>query len=935
MNTQNTSPSPTCPYDVALLGVGLGANYGSVLTYYSLYKTLESQGHKVLMVSKIGAKPTDPEIRDTHAVRFAQEHYSLSKLYSLTSVKELNSEAHTFLVGSDQVWNYGISQHFGKAFYLDFAENHKRKISYAASFGHATDFAPPHQRNTISALMQRFNAISVREDDGVRIAREIYQVPATQVAEPIFLTSEQDYLELASRSTFANEGPYLLAYILDPTAEKRSAIQRIAGKLGLAVRAILDGWPHLFEANKAKLDLGNAVAHDVDTYAFLALYAGSSFVITDSFHGTAFAVKFNKPFISIGNERRGVTRFDSLFRLIGHSDRFVQSSDIIINEPERFLVPMDFSTINIALAKHVGASQEWLDNALKIAATRKVGLIRSPSESAVAAQQKDNNILTESRPHLTTTLKSAADTPFDLSVGEHHSAQKPVFVTNSDVWRISSLPDHTSISVNQPDTPRQGKHAWITLDYPLKSGHTYTLTIVWQLKTNAKSVNLHIRNPDTGSFRVIGKVMVEKHSGNERKDVLTFTSPFAGFSQIMLGAVHFTGEGARADIRSISLVPASHRSLPRAKSQPTEPTTPGKNRFANITSRVDPKSQPPTAKRLAIPADIPTREQLVLSIHSDPVVQSWQKRIRSSIPSLVFFVGRELKQYTWNKVGGPADILALPKTIDELSALLALCNDEEIRYTVLGKGSNILVRDGGIRGLVILTTELNHLSLDGNLFTCGAGAGLIEASFYLLDQCKSGLEWAAGIPGTIGGAVWMNAGTYKGDIRSCLHSATIMNREGELIALKQMDIEWGVRYTSIQKHRDWIIVQATFAVTDGDRQELAAKMLGTVQSRENNMPLESPNHGSTFKWYRAPRLIQQAGLVGTRIGGVKISQKQPGFFINVKQATASDYEALINYTIAQVYSYSGFLLEPEVEIIGDYPYRYKRYSAESRISKLE
>src|SRR5690606_15462782 len=143
------------------------------------------------------------------------------------TVKELNSLADTFVIGSDQVWNYGISRGFGKSFYLDFAADDKRKVSYAASFGHAKDLSPADQVPPISSLMKRFNAVSVREDSGVNIAKDVYGVPATQVAEPIFLTNAQHYRDLSTRSSRDVSEPYLLAYILDPTPEKKSAIEHV------------------------------------------------------------------------------------------------------------------------------------------------------------------------------------------------------------------------------------------------------------------------------------------------------------------------------------------------------------------------------------------------------------------------------------------------------------------------------------------------------------------------------------------------------------------------------------------------------------------------------------------------------------------------------------------------------------------------------------
>lgn len=907
-------------YDVAIVGVGVGANYGSVLTYFSLYKTIESLGKKVLMVSKIGAKANDPEMMDTHAVRFAHEHYNLSKLYNQTTVKALNDIADTFVIGSDQVWNYGVAQHFGKAFYLDFVRDDKRRISYAASFGHGKDFASEEERQHIRPLMQRFNAISVREDSGVTLARDFYHVPAKQVAEPIFLTSTEGYLDLAAKSKRDISKPYLLAYILDPTPEKKAAIEHIASKLGLGIRIILDGFPHLFKENVQKMAMDDAIEANVETYDFLKLYANSSYVVTDSFHGTAFALKFEKPFASIGNKRRGMVRFDSMFRLIGHRDRFTLDPAKIVKEDARFLAPLDYAKISRALNEHVVESKAWLKAALEKPVNETVGEI----EPAMGAK------LIEA----TSAVGKVVDFFKHQINRQRINLERPSFVANNDVWRFEPLARASRITVSAPDAAVRGNLVWCDLSTPLIDKAAYEMVIDWTLRTESKSVNVHIRNPQTGKFIVVGKIPVGVKRNAPRTDIIRFIVPGSNFSQIMFGAVHFSGTNAGADISSLTLqtiqpqdAKLEEKPVPMAQSSHVLPDLPQSKLAKN--KKLEPKLP------LAVPEDTPNREQIILNVLSNPKVQMWKKRLSAEMPFLTFYVGRELKEYMNNKVGGPADLLAFPKNIDEVKGLIEFSRRNDIAYTVLGRGSNVIVRDGGIRGIVILTTEMKYFKIDGTTFTTGAGSSLIEAAYYLLENDRSGLEWAAGIPGTIGGAVYMNAGTYTSDIRSSVKSVKVIDDTGRIFVLDKEDIEWGVRYTTFQTRKNWVILEATFKVSSGKNIQMASKMLGTVQSRENNMPLESPNHGSTFKWYRAPRLIQQAGLVGTRIGGVKISEKQPGFFINVKQARASDYEALINYTIAKVYQFSGFMLEPEVEIIGELPHRYKRYTKEYIGKKLD
>ena len=222
-------------YDVGILGVWMGCNYGSVMTYYALNQAIKALGYSVLMVDKIlpANAGRDAEYEMTHSRRFAKEHYDIAPPLKLNELKKLNELCDTFVIGSDQVWNYGISKHSGKSFYLDFADSTKKKIAYATSFGHAVDFAPDNERRIISALMQRFDAISLREGDGVKLCKEVYGVDSTRVLDPVFLVDpEKVYKPLIAKSKRHEKEPFIAAYILDPTPEKKKALLHVSKKLG-------------------------------------------------------------------------------------------------------------------------------------------------------------------------------------------------------------------------------------------------------------------------------------------------------------------------------------------------------------------------------------------------------------------------------------------------------------------------------------------------------------------------------------------------------------------------------------------------------------------------------------------------------------------------------------------------------------------------------
>ena len=551
-------------FDVAIIGVGVGANYGSVLTYYSLYKTIESFGKTALMVSKIGASEKDPELQNNHAIRFAKKHYNLSKVYRKENVGDLNEIVDTFILGSDQVWNYGISQHFGKAFYLDFAEDDKRKISYASSFGHAHDFAPADEIPKISRLMERFNAISVREDSGVEIAKNVYGIPAKHVVDPIFLLPNEDFLALASVSKRDVSSPYLLAYILDPTPEKKAAIEHLAQKLGLRIRIILDGLPHLFEENKIKMNIEGAVESGIEVYDLLKLYAHCSYVVTDSFHGTVFALKFQKPFATVGNKRRGMVRFDSLFRLIGDRSHFTLDATKIVSEDERFLAPVDYKEITAKLTQGANESREWLRAA-----------INRPMRDTIARRKKRGGWyrmkISVAKRRISNAISGLRKLAFFHLTKTSHTLRPPRFLTESSSWVIANGSNSSELSLVSPEFARRGNLAWCDLPAPLNRKAAYELSITWSVKTEARSVNLHLRNPLTSKFVVAGTLPVVSGGSVMHTDTISFVVPGEGFSQLMLGAVHFTGINAGAEIRSISVRTIDPKSVvPNSRSAPAQ-----------------------------------------------------------------------------------------------------------------------------------------------------------------------------------------------------------------------------------------------------------------------------------------------------------------------------------------------------------------------------
>ncbi|WP_410511101.1 UDP-N-acetylmuramate dehydrogenase [Paenibacillus sp. BR2-3] len=279
-----------------------------------------------------------------------------------------------------------------------------------------------------------------------------------------------------------------------------------------------------------------------------------------------------------------------------------------------------------------------------------------------------------------------------------------------------------------------------------------------------------------------------------------------------------------------------------------------------------------------------------------------------------------LKDHVYTKMGGQADILAIPTTYEEIQSVVTYAHQHNVPLTVLGNGSNVIIRDGGVRGIVLQTSGLTEMGLreDGLLYA-QCGAEIIEVSRFALKKELTGLEFACGIPGTVGGALYMNAGAYGGEIAQVLHSAVVLKKDGQLITLLGNELQWGYR-KSIFASGEFIVLEAHFTLKSGAYAEIKSSMDELTELRESKQPLEYPSCGSVFK--RPPgrfagQLIQESGLQGTRIGGAEVSRKHAGFIVNADHATATDYIRLIHHVRNTVKDKFGIELETEVEIIGE------------------
>lgn len=274
---------------------------------------------------------------------------------------------------------------------------------------------------------------------------------------------------------------------------------------------------------------------------------------------------------------------------------------------------------------------------------------------------------------------------------------------------------------------------------------------------------------------------------------------------------------------------------------------------------------------------------------------------------------------TW-RIGGPADLLIQPKDKASLQKALQILHRHEIPWSVIGRGSNLLVRDRGIRGAVLKVAEgLSHCEFRGEEVCVGAGYSMIRLAVETGKKGLTGMEFAGGIPGTVGGAVYMNAGAHGSDLSRILIDAEILFKNGESKVLSNEELSFSYRTSLLQKQKG-IVLEARFQLRTGDRKEIAATLAANKERRRNTQPLQMPCAGSVFRNPpddHAGRLIEAAGLKGYQIGGAQVSEKHSNFIVNCGGATAADVLTLINHVRSTILEKNGIDLHPEVLVVGE------------------
>lgn len=310
--------------------------------------------------------------------------------------------------------------------------------------------------------------------------------------------------------------------------------------------------------------------------------------------------------------------------------------------------------------------------------------------------------------------------------------------------------------------------------------------------------------------------------------------------------------------------------------------------------------------------------QMYLLIGDTMLQQEFCHKIKQQLTAGTLLEREPMSRHTSFRIGGPADLFVQPANVDELWKVLQLAREAQVPFFVMGNGSNLLISDEGFRGMIVHTGGLREISVDGDVIYAQAGALLSGVARAAWEHGLTGMEFAAGIPGTLGGAVCMNAGAYGGEMKDILLDAEVLTREGEQRVLTVDTLDLSYRHSAVFE-KDYVVLAAHIRLSRGDQTQIRDKMNELAGARKEKQPLEYPSAGSTFKrpeGYFAGKLIQDAGLKGYTVGGAQVSEKHSGFVINRGGATAEEVLFLIRQVRKKVKEQFGVDLEPEVRLLG-------------------
>lgn len=520
-------------YDIGVFGVWCGCNYGSIATYYALHQVLTGLGKSVLMIDKPKGKEDDVEHSITHSRRFGLEHYDISPCYTTENFYKLNDLCDGFVIGSDQVWNYGISRHTGYLMYLDFASDDKLKVSYASSLGHGVDFAPKEERIKIAEYLSRFDGISVREKSGVELLDQCYGINAVQVLDPVFLPDPKIFADLAGKSDKKESEPFLATYILDPTPEKRAAILHISAKLGgVRIINLLDGLPWKFKKNAELMNLPNCI-ENLQVEDWLYYISHCEFLVTDSCHGASFAIIFRRRFVAISNKSRGHTRFVSLLENFQLSDRLVTDPNSLLGS-DLYLEPYDVKKIDEIMKIKCQQSLAWL---------KGIFSSRKKNNDELRIQNVKRNI--------------SVETDF-VDSDELFSKTAPIeFKFDPVVWKSFVILGYTTLIPVEPKSATK-QYAFCYFDTTglnenrILLGKIYRIILDVKYHTSSQYINFHLYSKLNKRLQIVYRHKVSPSSMNKWISLdFTFEPDYGDYDSLMIGALQISGENRFISFRRV------------------------------------------------------------------------------------------------------------------------------------------------------------------------------------------------------------------------------------------------------------------------------------------------------------------------------------------------------------------------------------------------
>lgn len=301
------------------------------------------------------------------------------------------------------------------------------------------------------------------------------------------------------------------------------------------------------------------------------------------------------------------------------------------------------------------------------------------------------------------------------------------------------------------------------------------------------------------------------------------------------------------------------------------------------------------------------------------MIKTTRDALLKTLSPEIIYIDEPMNKHTSFKIGGPADVLVMPENVEDVRRVMEICKENACPFHIVGNGSNLLVGDDGIRGVVLkLSENFSHVNIDGGRVMAQSGILLSKLSNKVVEKSLGGFEFASGIPGTIGGAVFMNAGAYGGEMKDVVREVTVLTREGEVVTLSNDELDFGYRRSAIQKNKH-IVLEVSLELNEKPYDDIKSIIDELTEKRTTKQPLSLPSAGSTFKrpeGYYAGKLIDDAGLRGLRYGDAQVSEKHCGFIVNRGSATSADVLRLISLVQKVVLDKFGVSLEPEVRLFG-------------------